>query len=94
MFWLHHAMVDRCFAMWQILNPGSYVVPTAATYNTFTTYAKQTQDINTALTPFYRDSFRNFWTAAQVVNTTAFGYAYAETANSAGAQVMAAINTL
>jgi len=22
-FWLHHTMLDRCFAMWQILNPDS-----------------------------------------------------------------------
>jgi len=87
-------MVDRCFAMWQILNPGSYVVPTAATYNTFTTYAKESQNVNTALTPFYRDSLRNFWTAAEVVDTKTFGYAYSETANSAAAQVVAAINTL
>ncbi|KAE9382243.1 Di-copper centre-containing protein [Stipitochalara longipes BDJ] len=93
-FWLHHAMVDRCFAMWQILNPGSYVVPTSAAYNTFTNYAGQTQDVNTALTPFYKDAFGSFWTSAEVVNTTNFGYAYAETANSAATQVIAAINTL
>ena len=80
--------------MWQVLNPGSYVVPTSATYNTFTTYAGQTQNTNTALTPFYKDSFRNFWTAAEVVNTTTFGYSYTETASSAMAQVIAAINTL
>jgi len=93
-FWLHHAMIERCFAMWQILNPGSYVVPTAATYNTFNNYAGETQNVNTALTPFYKDSFGNYWTSAEAYNTTTFGYAYAETASSSVTGVVAAINTL
>lgn len=93
-FWLHHAMVDRCFAMWQIVNPGSYVVPKAAMYGTFTTYARQVQDVNTPLTPFYRDTIGNFWNSAQVINTTTFGYAYAETVNSDKRAVVSAINKL
>jgi tyrosinase len=28
-FYLHHANVDRLIAMWQALNPDSYIVPTA-----------------------------------------------------------------
>ena len=87
-------MVDRCFAMWQVLNPGSYVVPRPATYSTFTTYAHQTQDTNTALTPFFKDPLGAFWTSAEVANTTTFGYAYPETFNSAASQVIAAINKL
>ena len=87
-------MVDRCFAMWQVLNPSSYVVPWKATYNTFTTYANQIQDSNSALTPFYRDTAGSFWTAAEVVDTTTFGYAYTETVENAPTQVIAAINTL
>ncbi|PMD13322.1 Di-copper centre-containing protein [Hyaloscypha hepaticicola] len=95
-FWLHHAMIDRCFAMWQVLNPGSYVTPEPATYNTFTNYAGQMQDVNSALTPFYTDSFGSFWTSAEVVNTTTFGYAYAETSGTTNAmsQVITAINKL
>jgi tyrosinase len=95
-FWLHHAMIDRCFAMWQILNPGSYVIPEPATYNTFTNYARQTQEVNSALTPFYQNSFGSFWTSAEVVNTTTFGYAYAETSGTTNtmSQVVAAINKL
>jgi tyrosinase len=87
-------MVDRCFAMWQVLNPGSYVVSRPATYGTFTSYARQTQDSNTALTPFYKDSLGAFWTSAEVVNTTTFGYTYSETASSTTSQVIAAINKL
>jgi tyrosinase len=34
-FFLHHANVDRLFAMWQVLNPDNYVVPTANTYGSY-----------------------------------------------------------
>ncbi|KIX01574.1 uncharacterized protein Z518_09300 [Rhinocladiella mackenziei CBS 650.93] len=34
-FWLHHANVDRLFAMWQKLNPDSYVDPTVNTYRSY-----------------------------------------------------------
>jgi tyrosinase len=97
-FFLHHAMIDRCFAMWQVLYPDSYVVPEPATYSTFTNSAGQTQDSSTSLTPFYEDPNGDFWTSDSVRSTETFGYAYAETANSPGAnitsQVISAINSL
>lgn len=34
-FYLHHANVDRLFAMWQALNPESYIVPTMNTYGSY-----------------------------------------------------------
>lgn len=34
-FWLHHAMIDRCFALWQALHNGSYVEPMDAKEGTF-----------------------------------------------------------
>lgn len=34
-FWLHHANVDRLFAMWQALYPDSYIVPTVNTYGSY-----------------------------------------------------------
>lgn len=34
-FWLHHANVDRIVAMWQVLNPDSYVVPTVNTWGSY-----------------------------------------------------------
>lgn len=46
-FWLHHMMVDRSFALWQAVNPNSYVVPTKAFQNTYTIPAGQTLDENT-----------------------------------------------
>jgi tyrosinase len=97
-FFLHHAMVDRCFAMWQTLYPNSYVVPEPATYDTFTSSAGQTQDSSSHLTPFHDDTTGDFWTSDTVRSTGTFGYVYPETVNSTGAnitaQVVSAINTL
>jgi tyrosinase len=97
-FWLHHAMVDRCFALWETLNPNTYVVPEPARYNSFTTRANSIQDINTPLTPFHKDASGAFWTSADVHDTSTFGYAYRETASYPGqnvtANVISAINTL
>lgn len=46
-FWLHHMMVDRSFALWQAVNPNSYVVPTKAFQNSYTIPAGQVLDENT-----------------------------------------------
>jgi tyrosinase len=98
LFFLHHAQIDRLFAMWQILNPDTYVVPEPATYATFTTSAGETQDINTPLTPFYKDFSGAFWTSADARTTEIFGYTYPETSSSTGIglqkQVITAINAL
>ncbi|KAL2060390.1 hypothetical protein VTL71DRAFT_9785 [Oculimacula yallundae] len=98
LFWLHHAMIDRIFAMWQVIHPDSYVVPEPAIFNTFTVSAGETQDINSPLTPFHRDVAGNFWTSETARTTEVFGYAYPETASYAGedvkSQVISATNKL
>jgi tyrosinase len=98
LFFLHHTMIDRCFAMWQVINPNSYVVPEPATYSTFTSSAGDTQDSTSPLTPFHADASGKFWTSDSVRSAGAFGYAYPETANSTGVnvttQVIGAINKL
>ncbi|KAI9739853.1 MAG: hypothetical protein M1818_004909 [Claussenomyces sp. TS43310] len=101
-FFLHHAMVDRAFAMWQVLNPDSFVTPQASAYGTFTTSVGATEDFATPLTPFY-DGTGAFWTSASARYTSTFGYAYdettaGETGNATLAQqqtvVRAAVNAL
>ncbi len=97
LFLLHHTMIDRCFAMWQVINPNTYVVPEPATYSTFTNSAGDTQDSTSPLTPFHADASGKFWTSDSVRSTATFGYAYPETTNSTGnitTQVIAAINKL
>lgn len=97
LFMLHHTMVDRCFAMWQAINPTSYVVPEPATMGTFTIPASQIEDANTPLTPFHTSN-GGFWTSNLARSTTTFGYAYPETSNTSGfnmsSKVIAAVNTL
>lgn len=84
LFWLHHANVDRIFAMWQRLNPNSYGGSQTAPHNTWTIKSGTNQDQNSALTPFYKDSSNNFWTTAQVQDWTIFKYTYPEFSNSDG----------
>ncbi|KAK6610608.1 hypothetical protein H4I96_02206 [Botrytis cinerea] len=96
LFFLHHAMIDRCFAIWQTLNPDSYVSPREASYSTFTMTAGTTQDVSTPLKPFYDAGGKNFYTSSNVVSTESFGYAYPETLQGGNttAQAIKAINLL
>jgi tyrosinase len=36
LFWLHHMMVDRAFALWQAVNPDSYVLESTAWQGSYT----------------------------------------------------------
>ncbi len=94
-FFLHHAMVDRCFALWQALYPTSYVEPMAVVEQTFTIPIGQVEDENSPLEPFFSDLQRDYWTASSVRSTETFGYTYPELANNADvSQIIAAINRL
>jgi tyrosinase len=91
-FWLHHANMDRQFAMWQALNPQSYVVPTT---NIFGTYAVPKGSVETAdsnLLPFRSDNGTEFWTSNGVRSTRVFGYAYREVVDWNTAQAALASN--
>ncbi|KAK4202248.1 putative tyrosinase [Triangularia verruculosa] len=98
-FFLHHAMVDRIFAMWQTLYPQSWVTPTTAVLNSYTTARGQVQDSRTPLTPFFADANGAFWTSDSVRDFTKFGYTYTELTDLASprkaqAGVRRAINRL
>lgn len=81
-FFLHHANVDRLFAMWQALYPTSWIEPTPASMISYTTYAGQIQDSKTPLTPFYAKADGTFWTSDMVRDPKVLGYSYAEVAGS------------
>lgn len=99
-FFLHHCMVDRIFAMWQFLYPQAWVTPTAAILNSYTTSRGQIQDSQTPLTPFFINDQGDFWTSDGVRNFTRFGYTYTELSTGpnnsmrAQADVKKAINHL
>jgi tyrosinase len=77
-FWLHHANVDRMFAMWQALNPDSYVTKMENPYATFTYEGGFTADEKTNLTPFHRNDAGRFWTSEDIRDTNVFAYTYPE----------------
>ncbi|KAM7216111.1 Common central domain of tyrosinase domain containing protein [Rhypophila decipiens] len=81
LFWMHHINVDRLWAIWQDLQPNSFMSPKPAPYpSTFSTNWKQTEDRNSPLIPFWDNTGSKFWTSEEIRNsTTTFGYAYPET---------------
>ncbi|KAL8632330.1 hypothetical protein Q9189_001902 [Teloschistes chrysophthalmus] len=77
-FWLHHANVDRLFALWQAVYPEANVSPQINDVGTYTNDPGKSEDGNTPLTPFHSDDSGNFWTSSKVWSTKTFGYAYPE----------------
>jgi tyrosinase len=77
-FWMHHAQVDRIFAMWQVLNPTEWITPTAASMPSYNTLKDQFQDSKSPLTPFFRYSNGTFWDSDMVRDPAVFGYTYPE----------------
>jgi tyrosinase len=77
-FWLHHSNVDRLLAMWQVINPQSYLVPTI---NTVGSYGEPRGFMATAdsnLLPFHSSNGTQFWTSNTIRSTRTFGYTYPE----------------
>lgn len=83
LFYLHHANIDRLFALWQVINPNSYL----------TNSSSQFPNANTPLYPFRRTQ-TEYWTSESVRATTAFGYTYPEQNNATEASVIATLNLL
>ncbi|KYK58078.1 tyrosinase precursor [Drechmeria coniospora] len=84
LFFMHHIMTDRIIAMWQILNPSTWISPMAAGETTFTSLKGTLQSSSTPLTPFYSSPDGTFWDSDMSRTTEAFGYTYADTDPSLG----------
>jgi tyrosinase len=78
MFWLHHANVDRLFALWQALNPDSWMVPTINAYGSYYESPGTVDSSSSALAPFHADNGTTLFTSDDVRPTARFGYAYPE----------------
>ncbi len=83
-FWLHHANVDRLFAMWQTINPTAFGASQVAPHNTWTIAKGTTQDQTSPLTPFYQSDKSTFFTTDDIQDWTQFKYTYPEFADSDG----------
>lgn len=77
-FFLHHCMVDRLFALWQVLYPDSWITPEVSRTNSYTTSVGQVLDGSSALTPFYASSNGTFWNSNMLRDPTRLGYTYPE----------------
>lgn len=80
LFFLHHCMVDRLFALWQVLYPEAWIAPEAARTNSYTTSVGEILDGSSALTPFYASSNGTFWNSDMLRDPTVLGYTYPEMA--------------
>ena len=90
-FFLHHANVDRLFAIWQSLNPNSYMTSTTqGNTDTYTINANAQIDGSTPLEPFHAPNGQA-WTCDSVRDVTTFHYTYPELQNGNVAQ---AVNSL
>lgn len=78
LFFLHHCMVDRLYALWQALNPDSWILPQAARENSYTTSVGDILDGSTDLTPFYAYSNGTFWNSDMLRDPAVLGYTYPE----------------
>jgi tyrosinase len=92
-FFLHHANIDRLFAMWQIVHNESWVEPMKAILPTRTINTGDNQTSLSDLTPFYRNE-THFWNSDQVRDHKIFGYSYADVVSENQSDVIAAINRL
>lgn len=79
-FVLHHVMVDRLLALWQVLHPTSWIAPEIARTNSYTTSVGDLLDASSALTPFYASSSGTFWNSDMLRDPTSLGYTYPEMA--------------
>lgn len=99
-FFLHHCMVDRIFAIWQVLHPETWIRPAPAVEFSYTTRRGQIQNASTPLTPFFASGDGTFWTSDGVRDHTILGYTYPElvqgpaSGDRMGVRVRRAINRL
>lgn len=77
-FIIHHTMVDRLVAMWQLLNPDAWITPMPAVGTSYNTLNGTIQNSSSPLTPFMASSDGKFWDSDMSRNIEAFGYTYAE----------------
>jgi tyrosinase len=101
MFWLHHANVDRLFAMWQAIYPDVYLQPETEEVGTFTIAVGTSDTSSSPLTPFYTADGNTPWTSDSARDTSTFGYSYPSVpdaiitnATDLAANVTATVNAL
>jgi tyrosinase len=75
---LHHANTDRLIALWQAMNPTSFMTPDVETEGSYTVAIGENITENTPLSPFFMADGKTTWTSKSARYLKDFGYAYAE----------------
>ncbi|KAK3069943.1 hypothetical protein LTR53_011321 [Teratosphaeriaceae sp. CCFEE 6253] len=94
LFWLHHVMLDRIFAIWQAINNDSYVEPMATVDQSFTMPTGEVEDAYSPLEPFHSDASGTFWTSSTARSVRTLGYTYKDLGDGSTSSVKAAVNQL
>ncbi|KAK6330065.1 hypothetical protein TWF718_003493 [Orbilia javanica] len=92
-FWLHHANMDRLFAIWQVANPNQYNRLSGTSPGTYSIPRGTPENMNLQMPPF-RASQNSYHTPAGVTNTETFGYTYPETRSQNARDAITAFNRL
>lgn len=77
-FFLHHANVDRHWAIWSAIKPSTYIEPARCPGETFTSPANSIENGTSPLYPFRNDPFGGFHTSQSMRYTRDLGYGYAD----------------
>lgn len=78
-FFLHHANVDRIFAIWQAIYPNSWINESQPiSTGTYDVAPNTLEDANTGLSPFHKDNSGTFFNSNDVRHIKDLGYAYRE----------------
>ncbi|KAG4435031.1 hypothetical protein IFR05_009487 [Cadophora sp. M221] len=99
-FWLHHTNVDRLFALYQAINPNSYLTPQIEQSGTYALMPNSLDTVSTPLAPFAPTGAGPYYTSTSARQTSTFGYTYPEIQDwlqspaQLKASVTAAINRL
>lgn len=100
--WLHHANVDRIFALWQAIYPGTFIPAEGLedNFGTLTIAPGTTEYSSTGLTPFTSSTTGSMYTSDTARALKNWGYTYPEiydwnqTAAQLTATVIAKVNAL
>lgn len=90
-FWLHHANVDRIFAIYQAAYPDKWLIESAEVGSSMWYTSGTVKDSSSALEPFHQSSDGEFWVSDDLRDTSSFNYVYEDLYNNGAAPLINAL---
>ncbi|KAM0723502.1 hypothetical protein Q7P37_000489 [Cladosporium fusiforme] len=87
-FWLHHANIDRIFAIYQAAYPDKWLVEAAEVGSSMFYSSGTLMDSSSNLEPFHETSAGEYWTSDDMRDTTKFNYVYDDLYNQGAAPLI------